>query len=261
MLSSIDFGIDIDEQINNLKKQSCVKKVVGEDKLTQISRLIAEIILKEVDYKAERCGVIYVTEYGNLSSMLKLSNLAKEQEFVSARLFPNATIGSASVVTSLTIGARGLNTTIGAGFMGYYYGVEMAGFYFDSNKLDVCLILTGDICDNVIVEEELKRKNIKLGLQCVTGTLLVNDLYAEKNKLSGSTLTYQCKKRKNDDLEYIQVFDKYYFYGSECSENSVFESSFIALKCKEIFESNHKIQCIYFGEKQEYCNIMEIKND
>lgn len=150
------------------------------DNFTKLSSYIArKLCIYEMI--PERLGVIIATEYGNLNNMCRLSSLAiNSSEPISAQLFPNATLSSAAVTVSLSIQAKGFNATINSGISSFYQAIMLASLYISNDKLDYCIIITGDDYNDFAIED-IKASGIKAKkfLSTINGVLL------SKNKLVG----------------------------------------------------------------------------
>lgn len=138
------YGGDFTEICNNLKAMAKAPKLIGEDRLTAISRNLTYLYKDYFDVESEKLGLIYVTEYGNINSMINMAQLAYKGEYISTKLFPNSMISSASNATSILLKTKGLNLTINGGFVGYCLAMELGYMYIQSGELDGCIILSGD---------------------------------------------------------------------------------------------------------------------
>lgn len=118
----------------------------SKDNLTKcVSYLAKKILINEEESMFDSYGIIFATEYGNLNSMLHLSKTAFEsEEPVSAQVFPNATISSATVSASIYTKIRGVNLTINQGILSFLQALNIAVNYIKCGKLKKCLVLVGD---------------------------------------------------------------------------------------------------------------------
>lgn len=142
--SSEKYGDSLEEAVCKLKSEVSVKKMVGEDVLTAVSRRIAYKNHSYIRGEKEKTGLIFVTEYGNLTTMLDMCRKAMGGEYVSTKMFPNAIVSSASNATALLLETKGFNLTINGGYLGYVMALELAAMYIDTGELDTCVIMSGD---------------------------------------------------------------------------------------------------------------------
>lgn len=118
------------------------------------SYLTGKMLNDQNELSFDDIGVIYATEYSNLESMLHLSRSAKDStEAVSARLFPNATISSATVSASIYSKIRGLNLTLNHGLLSFVQALSIARDYITQGKLEKCLILVGEDYNTFSMED------------------------------------------------------------------------------------------------------------
>lgn len=150
------------------------------DNFTKLSSYIAKkLCIYETN--PERLGVILATEYGNLNSMCKLSTLGvSSTEPISAQLFPNATLSSAAVTIAINLQAKGFNATINSGVSSFHQAIMLSSLYIKDNKLDYCIILTGDDYNDFAVQD-VQSSGIKVEkfLSSINGVLI------SKNKVDG----------------------------------------------------------------------------
>ncbi len=157
-----------------------VRGTKSKDNFTKAAVYIAKKLYKN-NIKSERLGVVFATEYGNINSMCELSNLGKSStEPISAQLFPNATISSATVTVSIYLKAQGLNLTINSGNISFYQAIMIACNYINAGKIDACIVLTGDDY-NQFAREDISLSDIqtKKFLSTINGVML------NKNKIEG----------------------------------------------------------------------------
>ncbi|GAA0375717.1 hypothetical protein [Paenibacillus motobuensis] len=183
MDSSVDYAQELAYSCANLEGLVKTKKLLGADTLTKVSRSLAKHNEKYISGSTETLGLIYATEYGNLNSMITLSTLALSDEELSTRVFPNATICSASIATSMIIQSHGLNMTLNGGYLGYGNALEIAYMYILSGKLDTCLVMTGDDYNDLSTIDILKfAPSTKNPLSNVTLTILSSNKYVSGEK-------------------------------------------------------------------------------
>lgn len=157
--SSDNYGCTLDLARRKLQEHVKIKKMVGADIFTQVSRSLAFNNKHYIMGDKHKLGLIYVTEYGNLNSMIDMSSKARNGEFVSTKLFPNAIVSTASNATALLLETRGINLTINGGFLGYCSAVELATMYIDSGELDTCIVMSGDDYNDFSALDIKKRFN------------------------------------------------------------------------------------------------------
>ncbi|WP_269054236.1 hypothetical protein [Paenibacillus tundrae] len=206
MDSSVDCDQELAHSYANLKGVVKTKKLLGADTLTKVSRSLAKHNEKYISGSTENLGLIYATEYGNLNSMITLSNLALSDEEISTRVFPNATICSASIATSLIVQSHGLNMTLNSGFLGYGNALEIAYMYIASGKLDTCLVMTGDDYNDLSNADILKfAPSAKNTLSNVTLTILSSYKY-DSNERSKCYFIDEIKFKHSDISENKEIY-------------------------------------------------------
>ncbi|WP_054750169.1 hypothetical protein [Ruminiclostridium josui] len=86
--------------------------------------------------------------------MCNLATLAKSSsEPISAQIFPNSTISSATVTASIALQAKGLNITLNSGVLSFYYALLIAKSYIEDDKLDACIVIVGDDYNEFAIED------------------------------------------------------------------------------------------------------------
>lgn len=101
-----------------------------------------------------RLGIIMATEFGNIVDMCNLGTLAHSStEPISAQIFPNSTISSATVTASIALQAKGFNITLNSGVLSFYYALMIAKSYIEDDKLDACIVIVGDDYNQFAIED------------------------------------------------------------------------------------------------------------
>lgn len=192
--SSDNYGMSLDGALEKLKQGTNVKKMVGEDTLTAICRRMAYKNRDAFLGEKEKIGLIFATEYGNLTSMLEMSQKAIHGEYVSTKSFSNASISSASNATALLLESKGLNLTINSGYYSYISAIELAALYIDTGELDTCIIMTGDHYNEFSISD-------------------VKQMYPEittfRSKVTISVLSVYPQKYYLEDINIIKLYDKH----------------------------------------------------
>lgn len=165
-LTSLNEPVDLYEYI---AKRGSKKK----SNFTKVASYIAKKIYK-LNVPEDRLGVIFATEFGNIVDMCNLLNLAKSStDPISATIFPNSTISSATVTTSIELKGKGMNITINSGVLSFYNALLIAKSYIEDDKLDACVVLVGDDYNQFSIEEiENTYKSFNYFLSTINGVVL-----------------------------------------------------------------------------------------
>ena len=148
----------------------------SKDNFTIAAMYVSKKLIRK-NVEADRLGIIFATEYGNINSMYSLGNLGKSStDPISAKLFPNATISSATVSVAIDLMAQGLNVTVNSGILSFYQAIMIACNYINDGKLDYCIVLSGDDY-NKFATEDVLMSDIKVNkfLSNVSGILISNN--------------------------------------------------------------------------------------
>lgn len=145
-ICALDEPLDLFEYI---EKRGAGKKST----FTKVTSYIAKKLC-HLDIPDRRLGIIMATEFGNIVDMCNLGTLAHSStEPISAQIFPNSTISSATVTASIALQAKGLNITLNSGVLSFYYALMIAKSYIEDDKLDACIVIVGDDYNQFALED------------------------------------------------------------------------------------------------------------
>ncbi|KZN63276.1 hypothetical protein N473_17765 [Pseudoalteromonas luteoviolacea CPMOR-1] len=110
-----------------------------------------------------RAGLILGTQYGNFENHARMIDEAGDSDTkLSAQLFPNATFGSASVLSSIATNSKGTNLTLSAGLSTGFESIKQAFKLVQSQKLDSVITLVGDDRTSFTNENSLAESQLPL---------------------------------------------------------------------------------------------------
>lgn len=239
--SPIKFLDEPSDLYDYIEKRGSGKK----SNFTKVTSYIAKK-LSTLSIPDKRLGIIMATEFGNIIDMWNLSSLAHSSpQPISAQVFPNATISSATVTASIAIQAKGFNTTINSGVLSFYYALMIAKSYIEDDKLDACVVIVGDDY-NQFAMEDINTSYMKFDhfLSTINGVML-----SKFNNKKNSVYIKDIVIAKEDTVEVPfaeNIVYGYYKSGSDKLSGTIFGSPNIYIG-----------PSIAFGEMLYACKSME----
>lgn len=206
---------------------------------TKVTSYISKKLCK-FEIPDSRLGVIMATEFGNIIDMWNLGTLANNSpDPISAQIFPNATISSATVTASIALQAKGINTTINSGILSFYYALMIAKSYIEDDKLDACVVIVGDDY-NEFAMEDINTSYMKFShfLSSVNGVMVSK----YKNELSNFYI-------KDVDISPVNLFD------ASLAKNSIYS---YYKPCDTIaIESTFEPPDLYIGPSIAFVEVLQ----
>ncbi|MCX8131685.1 MAG: hypothetical protein N3I35_16525 [Clostridia bacterium] len=197
--------------------------------------------LSKFDIPDYRMGIIMATEFGNIIDMCNLANLAHSSPSpISAQIFPNATISSATVTASIVLQAKGLNLTINSGVLSFYYALMIAKSYIEDDKLDACIVMVGDDYNQFAMEDiNTSYMEFEHFLSTINGVMLSK----YKNEFSNNYIIKNVAISSEDSIEAFLVSNTLYSCYKPCS--------------RQLVESALSYPCSYIGPSIAFAEIMQ----
>jgi hypothetical protein len=190
----------------------------GASRKSNFTKVVSYIAkkLSIFDIPDYRMGVIMATEFGNIIDICNLANLAHSStEPISAQIFPNSTISSATVTASIALQAKGFNLTINSGVLSFYYALMIAKNYIEDDKLDACIVMVGDDYNSFAIEDI---NNSYMSFNSFISTISGVMLSRYKNKAGNSYTIKDIDISSEDSFEAAPVSNILYSYYKSCSK-------------------------------------------